>query len=69
MAAWFSRRAGGWAQLETVLKMGAARYEQGFALPYLFVKFPEDLEAFEHVVTMRAERLDGLKGWVAAAGD
>ena len=62
-------QAGGWAQLEVVLRMGAARYEKGFALPYLFVKFPEDLEAFEHVVTMRAERLDGLKGWVAAAGD
>lgn len=96
--------AGGWAELTTILAMGAGRYEKGFVLPYLFAKFPEDLESFEHVVTIRAgavlrteaaagakvvcplefdilrvkefkpaaqwlaaERLDGPKGWVAAA--
>jgi hypothetical protein len=47
-------QAGGWAHLQTVLKLGAARYEQGFAMPYVFAKFPEDLETFEHVVTIRA---------------
>ena len=46
-------QAGGWAHLETVLKLGAARYEKGFALPYLFGRFPDDLEAFEHLVTIR----------------
>ena len=96
-------RAGGWAELEVVLGMGAARYEKGFVMPDLFGKFPEDLEPTEHVVTVRAgavlrvsaggavvgpldfdilrvrefkagatwlaaERLDGLKG-VVAAGD
>lgn len=45
--------AGGWAELNTILSMGAGRYEKGFAMPYLFTKFPEDLEAFEHVVTVR----------------
>jgi hypothetical protein len=97
-------RAGGWAELETALRMGAARYEKGFALPYLFGKFPDDLDSYEHVVTIRAgavlraeaadgakvvcpldfdilqvkefkpgakwmgaARLDGPKGWVAAA--
>lgn len=96
-------REGGWADLAELLGMGAARYERGFALPYLFGKFPEDLESTEHVVTVRAgavlraaaaagarvvgpldfdilrvaefragaewlaaERLDGVKGWVAA---
>ena len=96
-------RAGGWAELAEILGMGAARYEKGFVLPYLFGKFPEDLESTEHVVPVRAgatlraaaaagarmispldfdilrvaefregaqwlaaERLDGLKGWVAA---
>lgn len=46
-------QAGGWKQLETVLGMGAARYERGFVLPYLFAKFPEDLEAFEYMVAIR----------------
>jgi hypothetical protein len=97
-------QAGGWAHLQTVLALGAARYDEGFAIPYIFAKFPEDLEVFEHVVTIRAgavlrtagradaavvcpldydilkvddarpvkgwiqaARLDGPKGWVAAA--
>ncbi len=60
-------QAGGWAQLETVLKMGAARYEKGFALPYLFAKFPEDLEAFEHVVTIRAGAVLRAEGRAGAA--
>jgi hypothetical protein len=47
-------QAGGWVNLQTVLNLGAARYEKGFAMPYLFAKFPEDLEAFEHLVTIRA---------------
>lgn len=47
-------QAGGWAHLQTVLGLGAARYEKGFAMPFLFAKFPENLEAFEHVVTVRA---------------
>ena len=96
-------RTGGWAELAAILGMGAARWEKGFVMPYLFGKFPEDLEPTEHVVTVRAgavlrvkaggavvcpldfdilrvrefkagaawlaaERLDGLKG-VVAAGD
>ena len=60
-------QAGGWAQLEVVLRMGAARYEKGFALPYLFVKFPEDLEAFEHVVTIRAGAVLRAEGRAGAA--
>ena len=94
---------GGWAELAVILGMGAARYEKGFVMPYLFGKFPEDLDSTEHVVTVRAgavlrakvggpsvcpldfdilrvrefkagaawlaaERLDGLKG-IVAAGD
>jgi len=47
-------QAGGWVQLQTVLEFGAARYEKGFVLPYLFGKFPEDLDAIEHVVTIRS---------------
>lgn len=47
-------QAGGWAQLQTILGLGAARYDEGFAMPYVFAKFPEDMEAFEHVVTVRA---------------
>ena len=53
--AWVKRmRAGGWVELAVTLGMGAARYEKGFAMPYLFAKFPEDLESTEHVVTVRA---------------
>jgi hypothetical protein len=47
-------QAGGWTHLKTILGLGAARYDKGFAMPYLFAKFPEDLESFEHVVTVRA---------------
>lgn len=94
---------GGWSKLQAVLQLGVAKYEGGFALPYLFAKFPEDLESTEHRVTIRqgavlraagkadapvvcpldydilrvddaepvggwirAARLDGPKGWVAA---
>ena len=60
-------QAGGWVQLETVLKFGAARYEKGFALPYLFAKFPDDLEATEHVVTIRAGAVLRAEGRAGAA--
>lgn len=47
-------RTGGWAVLRGVLAFGAGRYDGGFVLPYLFAQFPEDLEATEHVVAVRA---------------
>lgn len=45
--------AGGWSALQAVLRMGAARTDGGFVIPYFFEKFPEELEAFEHVVVTR----------------
>lgn len=48
-------RSGGWAALETVLTLGVARYDDGYAMPYLFGKFPEDLDDFEYLVAVRPQ--------------
>jgi hypothetical protein len=37
-----------WPLLARLLAMGGAWQEQAFCFPYVFAKFPEDLDPFEH---------------------
>jgi hypothetical protein len=59
--------AGGWGPLQAVLRLGAARTDGGFVFPYFFERFPEDLEAFEHVVVIRANAVLRAAGRADAA--
>ena len=38
-----------WSTLERLLRLGAVRWGQGFAAPYVFAKWPQDVDAFENV--------------------
>ena len=37
-----------WTVLERLLRMGGAWQGQSFSVPYVFAKFPEDLDAFDY---------------------
>jgi hypothetical protein len=45
-----------WSVLERVLRLGAVRHGEGFSAPYVFAKWPNELDAFENaaIVSDRA---------------
>lgn len=44
-----------WKELAALLRLGAARTGDQFVAPYLFQRFPGDVDEFSHVVVIRAE--------------
>jgi hypothetical protein len=53
-------QAGGWARLQTVLALGAARYDEGFAIPIYSRNFLRT--GHEHAVTSRGAVPNGRTG-------
>lgn len=44
-----------WAELQTVLTLGAVSEEGGFIAPYVFARWPDDADAFEYVAAIVPE--------------
>ncbi len=50
-----------WPQWDRLLAMGGALDEEGFSIPYVFGKFPDDLDAFEYAA------ITGRRVWLREA--
>lgn len=44
-----------WAELQTVLTLGAVSEEGGFLVPYVFARWPDEADAFEYVAAIIPE--------------
>lgn len=44
-----------WAELATVLKLGVTREENEFVAPYIFTRFPHNLDAYTYAAVVRSD--------------